>query len=617
MYGFKKKPTDYNLEVWKKCIHPDDRDFVIESCLAAHRGEKDYNIEFRILWPDNSIHWIKADGIVIHNINNEAVRMIGTNYDITELKLSKKKLESSSKELNSQTAKLIESEERFREFADTINTGVAVYKVINEGKTGNDYIIKDFNRYALEHENKAKDEVVGKKLKDIRPSIDDYGLINTFRQVWITGEPAFFPAKVYIDENFSNYYENRVFKLPSGEIVAVYDDVSERMRAEQELIAAKEKAEESDRLKSAFLANMSHEIRTPMNGILNFSSLLSYPDFSQEKKNDFIKIIQKSGHRLINTLDDIIEISKIEVGEYKITKKIINFNENIRDLISFFSKEALDKGLEVELIRPNESNLDTLYTDESKFQTIITNLIKNAIKFSDSGKITFGYELIAGEIKFFCKDQGIGIPSNRTEGIFNRFEQADLNTTRGYEGSGLGLAIAKAYVEMLGGRIWLESVVNEGSTFFFTLPLTMQSFKPLVKQVSVNKPQKNNTLTNRKVNILVVEDDAISASYLQIVLEKYCDNFYSVRTGQEAINILKKHSNIDLVLMDIKLPVMDGYETTRKIREFNQRVKIIAQTAYAFKRDRNKAIDAGCDDYITKPLARNKLLKIINKQLDN
>ena len=389
-------------------------------------------------------------------------------------------------------------------------------------------------------------------------------------------------------------------------------EIIEKLKLHQNLIHEKAKAEESDRLKSAFLANMSHEIRTPMNGILGFTNLLSNPKFSDENKAGFINIIRKSGARLINTLDDIIEISKIEVGEFSVNTKELNIREKISDIVSFFATEASEKGLQLRMVLPPAEQDHTLETDESKFESILTNLIKNAIKYSDSGTITFGYDIQGDTCKFYCKDEGIGIPEHRIAAVFNRFEQADIEDRKAYEGSGLGLAICKAYVEMLEGEIWVESLEGQGSTFFFTLPFQEQEKLGSPMDENSGNRSSSHHKSNKKWTILIVEDDEVTVSYLQIILANYSEKMYYATTGMEAIEKLKTHPDINLILMDIKLPSMDGYEATRRIRKFNKKVKIIAQTAYAFADDQEKAIQAGCDDYIAKPLAIDDLLAKLN-----
>jgi len=391
----------------------------------------------------------------------------------------------------------------------------------------------------------------------------------------------------------------------------------ERVKNIENLKNAKEKAEESDRLKSAFLANMSHEIRTPMNGILGFTELLGDSDFSVKEKTGFIENIRKSGDRLLNTVNDIIDISKIETGQVEIVIREVNVNEQIENFCQFFKLEAKSKGLELTYINALPTKQAVIKTDEYKFGSILSNLIKNAIKFTDEGIIQVGYEIVKGYhtdfMLFFVKDTGIGIPASRQKAIFNRFVQADIGDTRAFEGSGLGLAISKSYVEMLGGKIWGESTEGNGSKFYFTLPYhkTEREIALPKKEWSEKKYETN----NGHKKILIVEDEKSANDYLTAVLKKISNEILYADNGSKAVELCRNHPDIDLILMDIKMPVMDGYEATRKIREFNKEVTIIAQTANALSSDKKKAFEAGCNDYITKPTKKETLLIMINHHL--
>lgn len=399
-----------------------------------------------------------------------------------------------------------------------------------------------------------------------------------------------------------------------GEItnfVAVKENITEKKLLIKNLIEAKEKAEESDRLKTAFLANMSHEIRTPMNGILGFAGLLKEPRLSSEEQENFINIIEKSGERMLNTINDLIDISKIESKLVTINRSIININEQIDYLYIFFKPEIERKGLKITHYKALSNEKAIIYTDEEKLNAILMNLIKNAIKYTDKGSIEFGYHVKNDFLEFYVKDTGIGIAKNRHEAVFDRFVQADLSISRPYEGSGLGLSISKAYVEMLNGKIRVESEDGKGSNFFFTLP-----FKEVAKEET--KPENKAKLLNTdeilsNLNVLVVEDDEISRIYLSELLKEKCKNIYYADNGKEALQIHSSEKDIDMILMDIKLPVMDGYSTTAKIRETDKNVLIIAQTAYAMAGDREKALSVGCNEYITKPLLKKDLLELIKR----
>ncbi len=399
-----------------------------------------------------------------------------------------------------------------------------------------------------------------------------------------------------------------------GEIshfVAIKEDITQKKKIIEELTAAKEKAEESDRLKSAFLANMSHEIRTPMNGILGFTELLSDSNFSGEEKQNFIKIIQKSGQRMLNTVNDLIDISKIETGQMQVVLTPASAKEILFSQYSFFQPEAEEKKLKFILNDQLQQSEALVLTDVVKLDSVLTNLIKNALKYTDLGSVEIGSYKENNKLFFYVKDTGIGIPENRQAAVFNRFEQADVGDKRAYQGSGLGLTIAKAYVEMLGGKMELESKVGFGSTFRFYIPATEPADQVNPEPEIVPKEEKKETF--EKLKILIAEDDAIAYQYLKAVLiEIPCDILYAAN-GEEAVELCKNNHELDLILMDIRMPVMDGYQATRKIREFNSQVHIIAQTAFALAGDREKTLEAGCNDYLSKPVNKNELIEKIKE----
>lgn len=343
--------------------------------------------------------------------------------------------------------------------------------------TDNKGIIEYINPYFTEITGYTKKEVYGKK-----PNILNSGTHNKtfFEHLWKT----VLSGKIWKGEiknkkkNGEFYWENAIIAPILDEdnkithFIGVMEDVTESKKILSDLILAKEKAEESDRLKSAFLANMSHEIRTPMNGILGFTSLLSEPHLSDEKKDKYIQIIHKSGERLLNTVNDIVEVSKIEAGMISITHSFINVIEITEEILNFFQPQAHSKGLILNFETGIKDKNILISTDKNKLESILTNLIKNAIKYTDTGKIMVSCQLKNAFIEFCVEDTGIGIPANRQNAIFNRFEQADIEDTRALEGSGLGLAISKSYVELLGGKISVESELDKGSKFTFTIPFT-------------------------------------------------------------------------------------------------------------------------------------------------
>ena len=390
-------------------------------------------------------------------------------------------------------------------------------------------------------------------------------------------------------------------------------DISQLKFTESELIKAREKAEESDRLKSAFLANMSHEIRTPMNGILGFSELLKTLKLTGEKQQEFIDIIQKSGVRMLNVINDIISISKIESQPIEVLVNDTNINEEVEYIYHFFKLEAEQKKLHISFRNGLKSDHALIRTDREKVYAILTNLVKNAIKYTQTGAIELGYDLKGELIEFYVKDSGPGIHEEQKEIIFERFRQGSKSLTPNIEGAGLGLSISKAYVEMLGGKIWVESKIGQGSTFRFSLPYLngMKEKEPV--QIAADEEISS----SRKLKVLLVEDDKTSQQLLGIIIEQMKGEVFHATTGHEAVNICRENPDIDLVLMDILMPGINGFEATRQIREFNKEIVIIAQTAFALNGDKEKSMEAGCNDYISKPINRAKLKRMINNYFQN
>lgn len=401
-----------------------------------------------------------------------------------------------------------------------------------------------------------------------------------------------------------NDYEKQLLQVYTQTLV----NVKNRIEKEQYLIDAKEKAEESARLKSAFLANMSHEIRTPMNGILGFLGLLKEADLTEENKLAYIDIVTKSGNRLLDTINDIIEISKIETGEMQVNISSVNIPELLAYHHGFFRQQTQQKGLTFNLYNNLPLELNTCMTDRIKLESIISNLLKNAIKFTSKGTIELGCYFDSNNTVFYVKDTGIGIPADRVDVIFDRFVQADISNSRPHEGSGLGLSIVKAYLKMLNGKIWVESDTGKGSLFSFSIP----SCAVTREEGNFNVTDIQNVQKFSKT-VLIAEDDNASYLYLERLLAGNELKILRTTDGEATVKAVNENPEISLIIMDIKMPGITGLEATKRIRKFNKIIPIIAQTAYALDGDRDAIIGAGCNDYISKPVKPGDLLKMINR----
>jgi len=420
--------------------------------------------------------------------------------------------------------------------------------------------------------------------------------------------------------DLDRWLSTRIYPLTDqhGEITHIvinHEDVTKQKEFEHRILKAKEKAEESDRLKSAFLANMSHEIRTPMNGILGFTDLLKRPAFDEADQNVYIELIEESGARMLSTIDDLIYISKVESGQMELLISDTDINKQIEYVYNSLIAEADSKNIELHISGLLGDNETIIRTDREKLDVILRNLVKNAIKFSKKGSVEINVRKKGDHIEFFVKDMGIGVPEERQDAIFDRFIQADVGDKRAFEGTGLGLSITKAFVNMLGGDIWIKSKENVGSTFYFTLSCKLELDEVGKSENEVLNFELNQSEMSLKV--LIVEDDNISRNFLELLVKPLSKQVIVAENGFEAVKSLEENQDVDLILMDMKMPVMDGYEATRQIRKVNKNVIIIAQTAYSLIGDRDKSIEAGCNDYITKPIFKDKLINLIHKYFNH
>lgn len=378
----------------------------------------------------------------------------------------------------------------------------------------------------------------------------------------------------------------------------------------EQLVSAKKQAEESDRLKTAFLQNMSHEIRTPLNGILGFSKILCDEELSQDEIKEYTGIIAQSGNRLMETIGNVLDISKIDTGQVQVANKEFSLNSIMDEKYSLFATAAKINNIALNYHLDAEYSNTLIISDEMKLSQILSNLINNALKFTKSGSIDFGCSVKGDEIEFYVQDTGIGIAEKFHHRIFSRFAQVDLSITRGYEGAGLGLAICRGLVELLGGRIWFESELGVGTTFYFTIPhvAAKQAIDDdILFEELMPKPSR--------VRILVAEDDLITTKYIMRMMEKENYNATYATNGKEAVELCRSE-NFDLVLMDIKMPILDGLTAAKAIKQFKPNLAIVAQSAFSTKYEIERYLEV-FDDYITKPFLAKDIMRMIDKYAGN
>lgn len=391
--------------------------------------------------------------------------------------------------------------------------------------------------------------------------------------------------------------------------VVVGEDISQEKAMQLELIAAKEKAEENDKLKTAFLNNLSHEVRTPLNAIVGFSEFLTDETLTANKRAMYSKTILKSSTQLLNLMENIINMAIIETGQVKFNKTQVSINQLLNDVYNQISVTSPKKDITLRVNSMISKINDEVLIDQTKVVQILFNLLGNAFKFTEKGLVQFGCKIEGGQLVFHVEDTGVGFPEEKRELLFEKFRQGQNSLTGLYDGMGLGLSISKSYIDLMGGNLKLESSPNKGTKIEFAVP-----YDPVITLQS--QAQDHSPGSFAKNLTLLVADD-VEMNHLMIVemLEEQDFNIYYARNGVEAIDMVKAHPEINLILMDARMPVMDGYKATREIKKIRPQLPIIAQTAYALAGDKEKALDAGCDDYLSKPIKRDDLIKMLRKYL--
>ncbi len=581
-------------------VHPDDQ-AKVGFLFEDQTGRKhDITEQFRIKIKEE-VRWVKVNSIRNFSSSASNLPLIqGSVQDIT--------VQKQQEELLYQNQKLL----------DILLENLPVAVFAKDAKTRR---YKLWNKAAETLFDIKKQDAIGKTDRDIHQA-SFAGLLETRDEQCLKSELSL----EFIDEKHTIKGEEKyinLFQMPVAirgrydVIVGIAIDNTTKKLVEQELRQAKEQAEKSDGLKSSFLANMSHEIRNPMNSIVGFSKILAENiDLNAVEKQEFIELININAKQLLRLISDIIDIAKIENNEIKIFKSQFSVNSSLNQLHSIYRRILKDEKkshlkLNVKPELPDDNCL--IETDEQRFQQIMSNLLSNAVRFTDTGSIEFGYRQKTDEIlEFFVKDTGAGIMLADQNRIFNKFQQ--VSNTKNNEGKGLGLSISRELVRYLGGKLWVESTPGAGSCFYFTLPqkANKQIPKPDAQQLE-SSGQTSNQFQWQNKTLLIVDDREDILSFVKILLKKTKVKILTGTNGTEAVEIVKKHHDeIDAILMDIQMPIMNGVDAMKIIKSSYPEMKIVAQTAFALEGDEKKFLESGFDDYISKPINKNQLLKVLS-----
>ncbi|MCG8410740.1 MAG: PAS domain S-box protein [Bacteroidales bacterium] len=627
-YGYTKKEI---LGKNIKQIYPEENKKELRQIIKiAKQGKKIKSFETKRLHKNGNTLNVNVNYSPVKDENNNLYGLSIITRDLTEfidyqhkLKEKTEKLLTQNKEILNLNKTLNEKNESLRIINSDIEESEKKFRVafktsldaitISEFKTGT-YI--EINAGFTRLTGYEEHEVLGKTSIELNLWKDDNErkrLINELKK----------NKRVFdFETQFQNKNGKTVTCITSANIIdikgknhiiSISRDISERKENELKLKQAIKQAEESDMLKSAFLANMSHEIRTPMNAILGFSQLLKEKKIEPKKQDKFLDIIVSRAKNLLQIINDIIDISKIEANQLHIDIHEFSLKKMLYEVYSFFEAEIFANGkknlkLKFNALLNNYTNF--IKSDEVRLKQILTNLISNAIKFTEKGNVEFGYNLRGNYLEFFVRDTGLGISKDSQKYIFDRFRQADNSITREFGGTGLGLSISKQLVEKLGGKIWFNSQKEKGTEFYFTTP-----FVPVkkLKQEEINKKEKLLDLDG--ITIMIVEDDLISITYLEELLMATNAKIIKANDGNIAIKKFKENPDIDIILMDVHLPYVSGNEATQIIKKIKKTVPIIMQSAYAMPNDKQESFKCGCDDYITKPVDARVLMFTLKKYL--
>lgn len=615
LFGYSQQDFYDNPKLVKSIIHHDSVDEYMYQWKSILAGKviPEY-FEIKIKKAQGEVRWVLQKNLAIRDDQGKIAAIEGIVTDITD----KKAAEEALIESEAQKKAILNNLPHLAWLKDCEGVYLSVNNTFSchLNKTHEEIVGKtDFDIYSHEDARRYRDEdlhvIINKKKLYIEekslnkiwetfkaPIFNNYGEV-----IGVTGIALEISARKKTEEEIKEYSEKLAVQNVKLKLV------------NDELKAAKEKAEEADRLKSAFLANMSHEIRTPMNAILGFATLLKERKLPEPKQVEFINLINTNCRQLLHIISDIIDISKIEANQITVYNKEFNINKALETLGQNFDNQIKTTGKEIELsiscALPESKS--QIFTDKVRLEQILSNLLSNAIKFTEKGQIELGYYMSESnlDLVFYVKDTGIGLTQNEQKVIFERFRQVSSPYNKQYGGTGLGLSISRGLTHKLGGKIWVNSEINTGSTFYISIP-----FKPGNKITQEKIPYKEIYRWENKT-ILIVEDELANYTLLANIIMPTKAKIIWAKDGNEAIQQCEDNPELDLILMDIKMPNMNGIDATRHIKKMKKALPIIAQTAFAMPNDEKNCLEAGCDDYLAKPLMVDDILAKLHQYLGN
>jgi len=606
IFGESPEDTD-NRTIWNQRVHPDDFDTVEQIAQDAINERKEYNVVYRILWPDGEVRYCQAIAKVQRDEEENPVRLIGVAWDITERKIAEEKLKQIANDLG-------ESQSRLQTIIDGVHSLVFVKDTEGRHILVNSYFEEEFGL--------KKEEIIGKTDLDLFEQDVAIEIMEIDQQVMKEKKSLNFEISIPIANGSIRIHLTEKFPLfdEQGEVYGMCGlatDITNQKDIEKELQQAKILAEEATKAKGDFLANMSHEIRTPMNAIIGLNHLLSRTEMNNKQK-DYVSKVSYSATGLLGIINDILDFSKIEAGKMDIENIDFELNDVFENLLNLVGEKVRQKGLDL-IVDVNKDVPPSINGDSLRIGQILINFVSNALKFTEKGEIKISCNLVSKEndsavLKFSVKDSGIGLSDEQQNKLFQAFTQADSSTTRKYGGTGLGLSISKRLAELMGGSVGVEGELGEGSTFYFTI-----NCKVLKTHVSKSKINISTELLNsiRGASILLAEDNEINQQVAVELLET--EGFFVdvADDGKIACDKIEQ-KGYDLVFMDLQMPNMNGFEATDKIRkELNKTdLPIIAMTADAMTGIEEKVKDAGMDDYVTKPIDLNQLWKCLSQWIE-